>query len=167
MQRRLMLSLAGTGALLTAGCGFRLRGTPNFAFKSIYVNAPEGSALGDELRRALTANSALRVLTNPQQMLEAEVILDVLADRREKTVLGTSSAGQVREFQLRTLFSFRLRTPQDKDLIELAELQQQRDISYNETAALAKENEEALLYRDMQSDLVQQVMRRLSSVRAF
>lgn len=167
MQRRLILSLAGTGALLTAGCGFRLRGTPNFAFKSIYVNAPEGSGLGDELRRALTANSALRVLTNPQQMLEAEVILDVLADRREKTVLGTSSAGQVREFQLRVIFSFRLRTPQDKDLIELAEVQQQRDISYSESAALAKENEEALLYRDMQSDLVQQVMRRLSSVRAF
>jgi LPS-assembly lipoprotein len=167
MQRRLILSLAGTGALLTAGCGFRLRGTPNFAFKSIYVNAPQGSGLVDDLRRALTANSALRVITVPQQMLEADVILDVLADRREKTVLGTSSAGQVREFQLRVIFSFRLRTPQDKDLIELAELQQQRDISYNESAALAKENEEALLYRDMQSDLVQQVMRRLSSVRAF
>ena len=167
MQRRLILSLAGTGALLTAGCGFRLRGTPNFAFKSIYVNAPQGSGLVDDLRRALTANSALRVITVPQQMLEADVILDVLADRREKTVLGTSSAGQVREFQLLVIFSFRLRTPQDKDLIELAEVQQQRDISYSESAALAKENEEALLYRDMQSDLVQQVMRRLSSVRAF
>ena len=167
MQRRLILSLAGTGALLTAGCGFRLRGTPNFAFKSIYVNAPQGSGLVDDLRRALTANSALRVITVPQQMLEADVILDVLADRREKTVLGTSSAGQVREFQLRVIFSFRLRTPQDKDLIQLAEVQQQRDISYSESAALAKENEEALLYRDMQSDLVQQVMRRLSSVRAF
>ena len=167
MQRRLILSLAGTGALLTAGCGFRLRGTPNFAFKSIYVNAPQGSGLVDDLRLALTANSALRVITVPQQMLEADVILDVLADRREKTVLGTSSAGQVREFQLRVIFSFRLRTPQDKDLIALAEVQQQRDISYNESAALAKENEEALLYRDMQSDLVQQVMRRLSSVRAF
>jgi len=167
MQRRLMLSLAGAGALLTAGCGFRLRGTPNFAFKSIYVNAPAGSGLGDDLRRALTANSALRVISNPQQMLEADVILDVLADQREKTVLGTSSAGQVREFQLRMLCSFRLRTPQDKELIELADVQQQRDISYNESAALAKENEEALLYRDMQSDLVQQIMRRLSSVRAI
>jgi LPS-assembly lipoprotein len=162
-----MLSLAGAGVLLTAGCGFRLRGTPNFAFKSIYVNAPAGSGLGDDLRRALTANSALRVITDPQQMLQADVILDVLADQREKTVLGTSSAGQVREFQLRMLFSFRLRTPQDRELMELTELQQQRDISYNESAALAKENEEALLYRDMQSDLVQQIMRRLTSVRAL
>ena len=91
MQRRLMLSLAGAGALLTAGCGFRLRGTPNFAFNSIYVNAPAGSSLGDDLRRALTANSALRVLTNPQQMLEADVILDVLTDQREKTVLAPAA----------------------------------------------------------------------------
>jgi LPS-assembly lipoprotein len=96
------------------------------------------------------------------QALEAQ--LRALAQRLQGL---EASAGQVREFQLRVLFSFRLRTPQDKELIELAELQQQRDISYNESAALAKENEEALLYRDMQSDLVQQIMRRLSSVRAL
>jgi LPS-assembly lipoprotein len=73
----------------------------------------------------------------------------------------------VREFQLRLRFSFKLRTPQDKELIELAEILQQRDISYNESAALAKEAEEALLYRDMQSDLVQQIMRRLAAIRTL
>jgi LPS-assembly lipoprotein len=100
-------------------------------------------------------------------MLQAEVILDALADQREKTVIGSSSAGQVREFQLRLRFSFKLRTPQDKELIEQAEILQQRDISYNESAALAKEAEEALLYRDMQSDLVQQIMRRLAAIRTL
>jgi LPS-assembly lipoprotein len=82
-------------------------------------------------------------------------------------VIGSSSAGQVREFQLRLRFSFKLRTPQDKELIEQAEILQQRDISYNESAALAKEAEEALLYRDMQSDLVQQIMRRLAAIRTL
>ncbi|MBP8087610.1 MAG: hypothetical protein KAY15_02430 [Polaromonas sp.] len=169
MQRRhLVQSLAATGVLLvTAGCGFRLRGTPNFAFKSIYVNIPDGSSLGSDLKRALAANSALQVITDPQKMLQAEVILDALADQREKTVIGSSSAGQVREFQLRLRFSFKLRTPQDKELIEQAEILQQRDISYNESAALAKEAEEALLYRDMQSDLVQQIMRRLAAIRTL
>jgi len=169
MQRRhLVQSLAATGVLLvTAGCGFRLRGTPNFAFKSIYVNIPDGSSLGSDLKRALAANSALQVITDPQKMLQAEVILDALADQREKTVIGSSSAGQVREFQLRLRFSFKLRTPQDKELIEQAEILQQRDISYNESAALAKEDEEALLYRDMQSDLVQQIMRRLAAIRTL
>ena len=169
MQRRhLVQSLAAAGVLLvTAGCGFRLRGTPNFAFKSIYVNIPDSSAVGNDLKRALAANSALQVITDPQKMLQADVILDALADQREKTVIGSSSAGQVREFQLRLRFSFKLRTPQDKELIEQAEILQQRDISYNESAALAKEAEEALLYRDMQGDLVQQIMRRLAAIRTL
>ena len=169
MQRRhLVQSLAAAGVLLvTVGCGFRLRGTPNFAFKSIYVNIPDSSAVGNDLRRALAANNALQVITDPQKMLQAEVILDALSDQREKTVIGSSSAGQVREFQLRLGFSFKLRTPQDKELIEQVEILQQRDFSYKEEAALAKEAEEALLYRDMQGDLVQQIMRRLSAVRAL
>ena len=169
MQRRhLVQSLAAAGALLvTASCGFRLRGTLNFAFKSIYINIPDGSSLGTDLKRALAANSALAVISDPQKMLQADVILDALTDQREKTVIGSSSAGQVREFQLRLRFSFRLRTPQDKELIEQAEILQQRDISYNESAALAKEAEEALLYRDMQSDLVQQIMRRLAAIRTL
>ena len=169
MQRRhLVQSLAAAGVLLvTAGCGFRLRGTPNFAFKSIYVNIPESSSVGADLKRALAANSALEVISDPQKMLQADVILDAVTDQREKTVIGSSSAGQVREFQLRLRFSFRLRTPQDNELIEQAEILQQRDMSYNESAALAKEAEEALLYRDMQSDLVQQIMRRLAAIRTL
>ena len=169
MQRRhLVQSLAAVGALLvTAGCGFRLRGTPNFAFKSIYVNIPESSSVGADLKRALAANSALEVISDPQKMLQADVILDAVTDQREKTVIGSSSAGQVREFQLRLRFSFRLRTPQDNELIEQAEILQQRDMSYNESAALAKEAEEGLLYRDMQTDAVQQLVRRLAAVKSL
>ncbi|HWI80094.1 MAG TPA: LPS assembly lipoprotein LptE, partial [Ramlibacter sp.] len=75
--------------------------------------------------------------------------------------------GQVREFQLRTRVKFKLRTPQGKELIPETELLQQRDISFNESAALAKEAEENLLYRDMQSDIVQQLMRRLAAVKTI
>ena len=171
MQRRLLwqaASAAGAGALLaTAGCGFKLRGVPNFAFESIYVNMPEGSSLGTELKRTLASNRNLRVVMDSQQMLKSDVILDPLFDQRQKVVVATNAAGLVREFQLRLLFSFRLRTPQGKELIPRADLQQQRDISFNESAVLAKEAEEGLLYRDMQSDVVQQVMRRLAAVRSL
>jgi LPS-assembly lipoprotein len=40
-----------------------------------------------------------------------------------------------------------------------------RDMAYNDAQVLAKENEEALLYRDMQTDMVQQIMRRLAAAR--
>jgi LPS-assembly lipoprotein len=171
MQRRhLLLSTSAVGAsalLATAGCGFKLRAAPNFAFASIYVNMPEGSTLGNELKRVLAANKNLRVNTDAQLMMKSDVILDPLFDQRQKIVVATNAAGLVREFQLRLLFTFRLRTPQGKELIPRAELQQQRDISFNESAVLAKEAEEGLLYRDMQSDIVQQVMRRLAAVQSL
>ena len=88
----------------------------------------------------------------------AQVVLDVLAEQREKIVVGLNASGQVREFQLRTRLKFKLRTPQGKELIPETELLQQRDISFNESAVLAKESED-LMYRDMQTDIVQQLMR--------
>ena len=72
---------------------------------------------------------------------------------------------QVSPTQLRITLRMRLYTPDGVDLIPETELQQQRDISYNESQALAKENEEALLFNDMQAELVQQLMRRLAVVK--
>ena len=71
----------------------------------------------------------------------------------------------MREFQLRIRLKFKLRTPSGKEIIPETELLVQRDISFNESAVLAKEAEEGLLYRDMQTDMVQQLLRRLSAVK--
>ena len=91
--------------------------------------------------------------------------MDLLQEQRERVVVGLNASGQVRELQLRLRIKFKLRTPGGEELIPDTELLQQRDISYNETIALAKEAEEALLYRNMQTDLVQQLLRRLSAVK--
>jgi len=165
MQRRAFLSLSATAAALTlSGCGFALRKAPNFAFSTLFSSLGEGSPLGVELRRSLQSTRKVEVISDPRRINEAQVILDVLGDQREKVVLSTNASGQVREFQLRLRFRFRLRTLAGKELIPDTEILQQRDISFNESAVLAKEAEEALLYRDMQNDVVQQIMRRLAAV---
>ena len=185
MKRRNLLSFAGATAL--AGCGFHLRQAPDFAFDAILINATASSALANELRRNLLSSGKVKVLdpppvpatlpapstlaepeappTPPVPAVPGSVILDVLLEQREKVVVGLTASGQVREFQLRTRLKFKLRTPGGKELIPDTELLQQRDISFNESAVLAKEAEEGLLYRDMQSDLVQQLMRRLAAVK--
>jgi LPS-assembly lipoprotein len=171
MQRRKFIVLAvpaaGLGVASLSGCGFALRKAPVFAFKTLYTGLPETSVLGTELKRSLESNRDVRVISDPARINEADVILDVLSDQREKTVVAVNAAGQVREFQLRVRFSFRLRTPQGKELIAPTELLLSRDISFTESAVLAKEAEEALLYRDMQSDIVQQVLRRLAAVQTL
>ena len=165
MQRRFVLGLiASSSALALAGCGFALRKAPNFPFTNLYSPLSETSTLGVELKRLLESGGKVRVITDSRDINRAEVILDVLSDQREKTVVGLNASGQVREFQLRMRFRFRLRTPGGKELIPDTEIAQTRDISFNESAVLAKESEELLLYRDMQSDIVQQIMRRLSAI---
>jgi LPS-assembly lipoprotein len=165
MQRRALLSLAASAAALSlAGCGFALRKAPNFAFTTLYSGLSESSPLGVELRRSLQSTGKVQVINDSRRINEAQVILDVLSDQREKVVLSLNASGQVREFQLRLRFRFRLRTLAGKELIPETEILLQRDISFNESAVLAKEAEEALLYRDMQSDVVQQIMRRLAAV---
>ncbi len=154
-------------AVLLAGCGFQLRGAPDLAFRSLYVNAIEASAFGNEIKRNLGALGALTLVTDAKAQSSAEVVLDILNEAREKTVVGVNTSGQVREFQLRTRLRFQLRTPQGKELIGPTELLQQRDISFNESAVLAKEAEEGLMYRDMQSDIVQQLIRRLAAVKSL
>ncbi|WP_423837675.1 LPS assembly lipoprotein LptE [Variovorax terrae] len=162
MQRRLLLALAPVAVL--AACGFELRKAPKFVFTSLFVGAPN-SPVGNELKRYLASVGSVQVVNDPKQINTAQVILDVLQEQREKVVVGMNSAGQVTEFQLRLRFRFRLRTPQGKELIPDTEILLQRDISFSESAVLSKEAEEGLLYRDMQSDLVQQLMRRLAAVK--
>jgi len=72
----------------------------------------------------------------------------------------------VLEYQLRMRVQLRLRTAKGKVIIEGVEISQQRDISFSESAVLAKEAEEILLYRDMQTNIVQQILRRLSKLQA-
>lgn len=171
LMRRLSLGLSMAGVALVSGslsgCGFALRQPTQFAFKTIYLTLPANSALGTEMRRSLLATGQLQVLKDPVEMLKSDVVLDIFSEERQRLVVGLNASGQVRDLQLRLRIKLRLRTPAGKAVIPDVELFQQRDLSFTETVALSKEIEEATMYRDMQTDIVQQIMRRLGAVRAL
>lgn len=158
------LLIAAAGSLVLAGCGFELRKAPIFAFKSVAV--PGTTAFANAVRRNLRATGTVTVVP-ADQLQTAEAIVDILTESRDNLVLSTNASGQVREFQLRLTVRFRVRTPAGKELLGATEIQQTRDITYNETAALAKEGETELLYRDMQADIAQQMLRRLAAVKSL
>lgn len=166
ITRRSFVRLAGALAASSglAGCGFKLRGSQAFAFTRIAIMPNPGGAIAQELRRSF--GNEVQVLAPDEPLTRAQLVLTVANEQREKVVVGVNTSGQVREFQLRMRVRLHLTTAKGKELIAGDEILQQRDISYNETAALAKEAEEALLYRDMQSDIVQQILRRLVPVQA-
>lgn len=148
--------------MLLSACGFALRGPVALPFKSIYIGLPEASALGGELRRQIRANGQTQIMSDAK---DAKVMLEVLAETRDKQILSLNSQGRVREYNLIYNFRFRVRNNVGKEFLEPVDIQLKRNISFNETQVLAKEAEEVLLYRDMQSDLVQQIMRRLAVIK--
>lgn len=154
--------LAACASLALAGCGFELRKAPDFQFKSIAV--PANSAVSNYLRRNLRAAGNVEVLP-ADRAEEAEAVLEILGENRESIVISTNAAGQVRELQLRLTVRFRVRGKGGKELLAPTAITQSRDITYNETAALAKEGETELLFRDMQNDIAQQIVRRLAAAK--
>ena len=147
-------------ALSLPGCGFHLRGQTTLPFATLYV--PGTTALAVELKRNIASGTQTRLVDAPDQA-QAQLIMS--ADQREKTILSFNSAGRVREFQLKYKFAFRVVDARGREYLPENEITLTRDISFNDSQVLAKETEEALLYRDMQSDMVQQILRRLGSAR--
>ena len=165
MPYRRTLIILPVASLLLAACGFELRRAPELRFRSIQlIGFKPRSPLAEELLKSINASQTTLVV---ESAARAQVVLEALSDVSEKSVVASTAAGQVRELQLRSRLDFRLRTPAGKELIPITEILLKRDMSYTESAALAKEQEEALLYRAMQADIVAQVMRRLAAVQAL
>ncbi|HXF67330.1 MAG TPA: LPS assembly lipoprotein LptE [Burkholderiales bacterium] len=157
----LALLLAATAVLLAA-CGFQLRGAAALPFGSLYVQAAPTSQFAVQLKRTVRAGGATRIAERPE---EAEVILQILNELQEKQILSLGGTGRVREFELRYRVSFRLTDAKNREHIPATEIVLKRDYSFNDEQALSKESEEALLYRDMRNDAVQQLVRRLQAAR--
>ena len=156
------LRLAASAALCAtlAACGFHLRGTATLPFDTLYVEAHPSSLFATQLRRVIGAGSKTRITQNPT---EADATLQVLNELREKEILSLSAGGRVRELQLRYRVQYQV---YDRNKVLIAapgEIVLRRDYSFNDQEQLSKESEEALLYRDMQTDAVQQLVRRLQA----
>lgn len=149
--------------LVTAACGFQLRGQAKLPFETLYVAIPQISELGTELKRNIIAGTHTKLVNDPAQ---AQAILDLISEERGKSILSFDTSGRVREFQLRYRISFRVRDAHGRDYLPQSEIRLTRDISFNDAQVLSKESEELLLFRDMQSDMVQQILRRLAAAPA-
>lgn len=159
-RRRWLGALLGSAAL--SGCGFALRRPPPLQLQRIQLRgfAPL-SPMAGELRRQLRISPGVTLVESAEA---AQVVLEGLTDNREQIAAASTSAGQVRELTLRARLRFRVVTPAGRELIAPTELLLSRDMSYTESAALAKDYEAQLMFSTMQSDLATQVLRRLAAL---
>jgi len=148
--------------LLLSACGFHLRGQVPMPFETIYLQATNpNTPFIRELRRNLEARH-VKLMNAVDQ---AELVLEIVSEFSEKQVLSLGGDGRVNEFRLFYRVSLRAYDPQ-KDWIPAEEIALLSDYSYDDTKVLAKDTEEVLLYQSMRSDMVQQIMRRLSRAKS-
>ncbi len=146
--------------LLLAGCGFQLRGSATLPFDSLHI-AGAGPEMGVELERAIRTTQT-RVVDTPE---EARGILQILSQEREKQILTLSAAGRVSEYRLLYRVAFRVHDGAGKNLLAPQRMELRRELTFDPSQTLSKESEESLLYRDMQTDAVQQILRRLAAAK--
>jgi len=160
MKRRNFLMLA-PAAILT-GCGFKLRRLEGIPFARLRLDAPSGSAVGEVIRKSLVSGGYVRLVETADQ---AEAVLKLAPEVTTKTILSLSGAGRVTEYRLLYRVSYSVLTPDGRPWVESDLIELTRDFTYADAAYLAKSAEEALLYRDMQYQAAQQILRRLRSLK--
>ncbi|MES2076553.1 MAG: LPS assembly lipoprotein LptE [Pseudomonadota bacterium] len=154
--------------LLLSACGFHLRGQGSqylLPFPTLYVGLPDSSPLAIDLKRTVRAYGGTTIVATPQ---EADGVIEVLSNpekTRSKSILSLNANGRVAQYMLAYAIVFQVRDKQGKLLLGPTPITLNRALDFNETQLLAKEQEEALLYKDMQSDLVQQMMRRMAAIK--
>lgn len=159
---RVVRVIAGLAlALAAASCGFHLRGDVRYAFSSVYVNAPAASPIAAELKRTLEGGGTKIAET----AAAAQVSLDVSGVADNKEVLSLSGGGRVREYALAKRVTFAVHDAEGHDWMPAAEIVVRRSYSFNESEVLAREAQEARLLKEMQTDVVQQILRRLQSAK--
>jgi LPS-assembly lipoprotein len=163
IKRRLFCSFALAATFALSACGFQLRGSTsqaNLPFSTIYLAFPDTSPLGIELKRNLRVSNGTQVVSDAKT---AQAVIELMSETRDNSVvLSRDTQGRIREYQLQYKVTFRVKDGKDKQLMAPTEIVLKRDLSFNEFQVLAKEKEEEVLYRDMQTDLVQQILRRLA-----
>ena len=139
-----------------SGCGFQLRGAYTLPYQSIYV-ASGDSVVGAGLKRQIRASGGTVV----DKADEAQASFLTTGEWRDTIILSLSGSGRVREKRLRYRYAYRVTDDKGRDLLPQSYVELTRDVTYADSATLAKTQEEDLLWRDMENDLVQQLMRRL------
>jgi LPS-assembly lipoprotein len=147
--------------LAACGSGFHLRGEASYPFTTFFLSAPN-LAMAPELKRSLDTIGTAKLVPTAAT---AEVTLEVNSVEDTKTILSLSGGGKVAEYLLSKRILFRVHDNDGRDWLPTSEVLVRRSYTYSDTETLAKEAQEQRLWREMQTDAVQQIVRRLQNAK--
>lgn len=158
-RARLRLVAALLAGSASAGCGFQMRGSAQLPFRRLYSGFSRGSAIGAELRSFIRVSSDTVIV---DRVDDADAKLEVIFERREREIVAFTSTGRPREYQLRLRVRVRLLDARGIEWMPPTEMVLRRELTSSDIEVVNRAQEEELLYREMEADYVQQLLRRLA-----
>lgn len=145
---------------LMAGCGFHLRtwdvGT---SIESAYVVSNARNPLEGPFTRALR-QANVNLAQSPEQ---AEVVVELLDSRRDRRSISVSDQARAAEYETTLGVQYRITDGAGNELVPAQWLERERVFRVDRDNIVGSSEEQALLEREMQSDLVQQMLRALNA----
>jgi len=165
--RRIALLFVLVSVLALAGCGFHPRGElvlPPSLGPVRVVSTDPYSPLADNLSRALTRAGATPAVATDTKV----VTLSIVSDTLTVTPLSVTAFAQITEFNMVYTVKFSFTTADGTDISALQQVTLQRDYTYDVTHALGAAQEQDTLRQELQRDMADTIMRRISiSLRHF
>jgi LPS-assembly lipoprotein len=156
MRGLIILLFAG----LLSACGFQLRGSYSLPWDTLFITVPATNELHAQIKRGIESATKTRIVDDPK---DAQATLAIVRNDQLKNILSLSGSGRVREFQLIRTFVYRIVDAKGVELQPPAQIVLQREMTFDDARILAKEQEELMIWREMQTDMVQQLLRRLAA----
>lgn len=189
---RLGLGLSALVSLASlSACGFRLKGQATFDATRLVVigpgqgptvergvpgpsgeiNAPvarylqtaDGSSIVNRLRQELSIRHGLELV---ETIPAAQRVVRLLKVETTSTIIGYSGSGRPREIELLMIVDLRIEDNAGRPLAPTDRLRLRRRVSFNENDVLGSQATEVSQRAGMESDMIDQLVRRLASLRA-
>jgi LPS-assembly lipoprotein len=164
MRSRLIAPSLLFATLLFAlsGCGWHLQGNTRLseAMAVTYIDTKDRYT---DFNRALRDNLRVSGARLARDKREATAIVRILKEESGQRVLTVSARNTPEEYEVYYAIEYSVAS-QNEELIEPQRIELNREYSYDVTAVLAKQKEEALLREALARDLAALVVRRLSAL---
>jgi LPS-assembly lipoprotein len=151
------------GSTLASGCGFHLRtwdvGT---SIESAYVSSDPRNPLLAPLQRALSQAGVAEAASAG----DAEIVVELMDSRRDRRSITVSGQARAAEYETILGVLYRVTDRRGSELVPAQWLERERVFRVDRDNIVGSSEEQALLEREMQNDLVQQILRALNAVAA-
>lgn len=146
-------------AITLSSCGFKLKGSYEIPYQTIYLQAAGESRVGRIIKRQIQRKSNIEIV---QTLSAAEATINILEEVSTRAVAVLSNVGSVDEYELIYTVRYRIGQGQNSSSMQEGQIVLRRKITHSDLDIAAKSNEEDVLINDMASEAATGILARLS-----